>query len=80
VEFDDFKDKFLQSSKGIKSKGGAYLSEQDAYAYKQLEGYGYRFLRLNKFNIGDNTVHTLDTYLSELVKVPTWPRDNGFVV
>lgn len=77
VEFDDFKDKFLQNN--TKSKAGTYLSEQDAYAYKQLEGYGYRFVRLNKFNIGDNPVHTLDTYLSELAKVPTWPRDNGFV-
>lgn len=75
IEFDDFKERFLQNSK----EDAAYLSPQDIYGYKLLEGYGYRFLRLNKFNIGSDPVRTLDTYLNDLVKTPSWPADNGFV-
>lgn len=76
IEYDDFKERFLQNSK---DGGNTYLSAQDIYGYKLLEGYGYRFLRLNKFNIGDNPVDTLDQYLNELVRTPSWPLDNGFV-
>lgn len=79
VEFDDFKDRFLQNSKSDKENAGTYLTAQDIYGYKILEGYGYRFLRLNKFSAGTDPTQTLDKYLSEMVKTPTWPSDNGFV-
>lgn len=75
IEFDDFRERFLQNTK----EDTPYLSPQDIYGYKLLEGYGYRFLRLNKFNIGSDPVRTLDTYLNDLVRVPSWPADNGFV-
>ena len=76
IEFDDFKERFLQNTK---DEAGSYLTVADIYGYKLLEGYGYRFLRLNKFTIGSDPAQTLDMYLSELVKTPSWPSDNGFV-
>ncbi|MFZ2544649.1 MAG: AAA domain-containing protein [Candidatus Saccharimonadales bacterium] len=79
IEFDDFKDRFLQNSKNDKDFGGIYLTAEDVYGYEILGGYGYRFLRLNKFNIGIDPAHTLDTYLNDLVSDPSWPSDNGFV-
>ncbi len=79
VEFDDFKDRFLQNGKNDKDNSGTYLTAQDIYAYKLLEGYGYRFLRLNKFSVGSDPAQTLDKYLSEMIKTPSWPSDNGFV-
>lgn len=79
IEFDDFKERFLQNGKHEKDSG-AYLTAQDIYGYKLLEGYGYRFLRLNKFTLGSDPVRALDSYLGELMKTPSWPSDNGFVV
>ena len=75
VEFDDLKDRLLKNDS---ETNGAYLSDDDIYAYKLLEGYGYRFLRLNKFTVGSDPVRTLDMHLNELLKTPSWPSDNGF--
>lgn len=79
IEYDDFKERFLQNGKTDKDNGSTYLTAQDAYGYKLLEGYGYQFVRLNKFTIGNDPSETLDTYLNELVRTPTWAADNGFV-
>jgi len=34
--------------------------EEDIERQKNIELYGYRFMRINKFNLGDNPVETLD--------------------
>ena len=33
-----------------------------------LEGYGYRFLRINKFNIGNDPIKTLNERIENLIK------------
>jgi hypothetical protein len=42
----------------------SYLKEEDIYRQKVLEGYGYEFIRLNKFNIGSDPV----TYINERIE------------
>ena len=44
------------------------MSDKDVYRQKVLEGYGYKFLRINKFNIGKDPIETLDNRLQNLVK------------
>jgi ssDNA-binding Zn-finger/Zn-ribbon topoisomerase 1 len=50
------------------------MSEGDVYREKVLEGYGYKFLRINRFNSGVNPVEQLNKRLVALVK--TEPRVN----
>jgi len=68
LEYDGFKEHFTNLSEVDASNYDYYLSEDDVYRQKVLEGYGYKFLRINKFNIGDDPIQTLDRRLSGLVK------------
>jgi len=49
-----------------------YYRPEDVERQKILEGYGYRFLRINRFNLGRDPVRTLDvrllTLASEAIK------------
>ena len=44
------------------------MKSDDIYRQKVLEWYGYKFLRINRFNIWENPVETLNTRLNELFK------------
>lgn len=79
IEFDEFKEHFLRVEKDNGEVGSTYLTAPDVYSHMVLETYGYRFLRLNKFNIGGDPTRTLDTHLSNIIRTPSWPADNGFV-
>lgn len=50
------------------SNYGIYLKPEDIERQKVLEGYGYRFLRLNRFNLGKNPVKTLDERLARIAQ------------
>lgn len=43
-----------------------YYSDKDLEREKTLESYGYKFLRLNRFNLGKDPVATLDCRLRDL--------------
>jgi hypothetical protein len=43
------------------------MKPADVERQKILEGYGYKFLRLNRFNVGDNPVLTLDERIRTLI-------------
>jgi len=67
LEYDGFLEHFADLP-GINEKNYAdYYSAEDVYRQKVLEGYGYRFLRINRFNVGKNPVHTLDQRLVDLL-------------
>jgi len=68
IEYDGFKEHFNNLNEVNVSNYKYYLKDKDIYRQKILEGYGYRFLRINKFNIGEDPVETLDTRLEDLVK------------
>jgi len=76
ITYDEFKENFMSGDKNIRD---SYLTAQEIYDQKQLEGYGYKFLRLNKFNLGVKPIETLDKLLSDAIKKSSWPRDNGFL-
>lgn len=68
IEYDGFKEHFTDLEEVNSDNYEYYMSEKDIYRQKILEGYGYKFLRINRFNIGDDPIATLDTRLENLVK------------
>jgi very-short-patch-repair endonuclease len=68
IEYDGFSEHFKESSLVNEYNYQHYQSDGDVYRQKVLESYGYKFLRINKFNAGINEVETLDKRLAELIK------------
>ena len=68
IEYDGFKEHFTDSENVNESNYTYYLKADDIYRQKILEGYGYKFLRINKFNIGKDQVETLNERLENIVK------------
>lgn len=69
IEYDGFMEHFGDSASVVnESNYEDYYSAEDVYRQHVLEGYGYRFIRINKFNLGDDPVETLDSRIQEIVK------------
>ena len=71
IEYDWFKEHFENIESVDKYNYESYMKADDIYRQKVLEWYGYKFLRINKFNIWENPVETLDLRLNELFKKKT---------
>ncbi len=67
LEYDGFKEHFTDLDKVDASNYEFYMKEDDVERQKILEGYGYHFLRINRFNIGADPVKTLDERLRRLI-------------
>ncbi len=73
IEYDGFEYHF---KKGVEIDVGnhdRFLNEGDVERQLTLESYGYRFLRLNRFNLGRDPISTLSERLERLLaaEVPT---------
>lgn len=70
IEYDGFHEHF-KNIEGINELNYyRYYSDEDIYREKVLESYGYKFLRINRFNVGQNPVQTLDKRICFLLKLP----------
>jgi len=77
IEYDGFHEHF-KNIEGINELNfWRYYSDEDIYREKVLESYGYKFLRINRFNVGENPIQTLDKRIASLVN-PT--RGNHVIV
>ena len=79
ITYDEFKEQFLASHIKNTELYTNYLTAEDIYNQKLLENYGYSFLHFNKFNLGSRPTEVLDKYLTEVTRVTSWPKDNGFL-
>ena len=68
LEYDGFKEHFSDLSLVNEFNYEDYYNEDDIYRQKVLEGYGYSFIRINRFNVGKDPVQTLDTRIENLIK------------
>ena len=68
IEYDGFKEHFKDIDEINEFNYQDYHNDADIYRQKVLESYGYKFLRINKFNIGKNPILTLNERIGDLVK------------
>lgn len=68
IEYDGFKEHFTDLDKVDAYNHEDYYRPEDVERQKVLEGYGYRFLRINRFNLGRDPVKTLDARLAKLAQ------------
>lgn len=73
IEYDGFEFHFDKANAGAVNVGNheRYLNDSDVERQLTLESYGYRFLRINRFNLGADPVATLDERLAKLVELAT---------
>lgn len=67
IEYDGFEHHFVSKEKVNAATYERYYKPEDVERQFVLESYGYRFLRLNRFNLGPDPVATLDARLREMV-------------
>ena len=68
IEYDGFREHFQDIDEVNEFNYEDYYSSDDVYRQKVLEGYGYKFLRINKFNSGEKPIKTLDARITSLLK------------
>jgi len=68
LEYDGFKEHFSAMDMVNEGNYQDYYNEDDVYRQKVLEGYGYQFIRINRFNVGKDPVETLNSRIENLIK------------
>ena len=68
IEYDGFEHHFQKGKEVNIGSHERYLLEADVERQLTLESYGYRFLRINRFNLGKDPVQTLSDRLERLVE------------
>ena len=68
LEYDGFEFHFKDKGSVNSMNWKNYLTPEDVERECILEGYGYKMLRVNRFNLGDDPVSTLDNRLIELLQ------------
>ncbi|MFC0590776.1 AAA domain-containing protein [Novosphingobium aquiterrae] len=68
IEYDGFEHHFQKGKDVNVGSHERYLLEADIERQLTLESYGYRFLRINRFNLGNDPVQTLSDRLNRLVE------------
>ncbi len=67
IEYDGFQEHFSKIDEINEYNYENYYSEDDIYRQKVLESYGYRFLRINRFNLTNEPIKTLNNRILELI-------------
>ncbi|HTP64854.1 MAG TPA: AAA domain-containing protein, partial [Geobacteraceae bacterium] len=75
IEYDGFQEHFVNHEAVTALNYDQYYCEEDVYRQKTIEGYGYKFLRINRFNSGKDPVATLDRRLR--AQIAERPETNG---
>ena len=68
IEYDGFEFHFENRSEIDAGNWKHFLKESDIEREHILESYGYKTIRLNKFNVGDNPADTISDAVEELLK------------
>lgn len=66
IEYDGFEYHFDNRGQVDAGNWRSYLTDSDVERECVLESFGYKMLRINRFNVGKDPVSTLDARLSEL--------------
>lgn len=75
IEYDGFLEHFTETEGVNEFNYQEYYSENDLYRQKVLESYGYKFIRINRFNAGKNPFLTLSDRLAKAIKDESKPNN-----
>jgi very-short-patch-repair endonuclease len=79
VEYDGFEYHFRQDADIDAGNHERYLTDSDIERQLTLESYGYKFIRINRFNLGKDPVKTLSDRLYRLVDQSLQKKSNDLV-
>jgi hypothetical protein len=79
VEYDGFEYHFRKDAPSLAGHPEYYMSDRDVERQLTLESYGYRFCRLNRFNLGRDPVATLSGRLESLLQSAVVKEATGTV-
>lgn len=68
IEYDGFREHFSDIDIVNETNYKDYYNADDVYREKVLESYGYKFIRINKFNIGKDPISTLNERIEQAVR------------
>lgn len=77
IEYDGFSEHFKEAEGVNEFNYQDYYTEDDLYRQKVLESYGYKFIRINRFNSGKDPISTLNQRIEMSLKQTG--RTNGFL-
>lgn len=66
IEYDGFAEHFTDREKVHEGNYESFYKPQDIERQLVIESYGYKFLRLNRFNLGENPVEAISSRLNQL--------------
>ena len=79
VEYDGWEFHFKQGENVHMGNHMRYMKDSDIERQLTLESYGYRFIRINRFNLGKDPVAMLDERLAKIVETATGEQHSKFV-
>ena len=68
IEYDGFAEHFVNRENVTSANYDQFYKASDIERQFIIESYGYKFLRLNRFNLGDEPITTLSARLYQLVE------------
>ena len=80
IEYDGFKEHFTSRNQVDRANWPFYYRAEDLERQMTLESYGYKFLRVNRFNLGEDPVSTLSRRLFQLIDAAKNDKTNHSVV
>lgn len=78
MEYDGFKEHFTDLNYVDKTNYDHYYSEDDVYRQKVLESYGYKFIRLNRFNLTDKPIQEIDRRIQDIIAKNSTKLESSF--
>ena len=80
IEYDGFKEHYRELWNSELWDNNTYLKQDDVYRQKILEGYWYKFIRINKFNIWKNPIKSINNRLENQIFWTDKEEDDGWVI
>lgn len=77
LEYDGFQEHFVEHGKVHDGNYERYYRPQDVERQMILESYGYKFLRINRFNLGVDPIQSLSDRLYALVDIAQKEERSG---
>lgn len=80
IEYDGFAEHFIERQKIHNGNWDHYYRPEDIERQMVIESYGYKFLRLNRFNLGDDPIESLSKRLYDLIDVASKADDDNDLI